>query len=95
MPRADLTRLVATAKLLAAHPDVRVNIEGYPDRPGEDGLMAGIAAHRAKVGQAILVHSGVQESRINTSTPGLSDSPWLARTIRVTTVPPLPELERQ
>jgi outer membrane protein OmpA-like peptidoglycan-associated protein len=95
MTKEEVQGIVALAKSLAKHKDVKISIEGYPDRPGSDALMVGIARHRAKVGQLLLTQAGVKEDRITAASAAeLGSRADLARTIRITTNPPLSEAEQ-
>jgi outer membrane protein OmpA-like peptidoglycan-associated protein len=95
MTKEEVQRLLVLAKLLAKHKDVRVSIDGFPDRSGGDPLVVGIARHRAKVGQLLLTQAGVKEDRITAAAAAeLGTKGDLARTIRVTTTPPLTETDQ-
>ncbi len=89
----ELNRLLLAAKLIAKQRDSQILVEGFPDRPGIDRGMAMIASHRAKVGQILLMKAGVAENWITLATPKLDEEGKLVRTMRITVVPPVPELE--
>jgi outer membrane protein OmpA-like peptidoglycan-associated protein len=95
MSRDEVQRLIAFGKVLARHPTAKVSIEGFGDRPGSDPLMVGIAKHRAKVAQMLLAKAGVTEDRVTLSFVDMGTDPHLAQNIRVTTLPPLSEIEKQ
>lgn len=94
MSREEVQRLMAYGKVLARRPLIRVSIEGFGDLPGLEPLMAGIAKHRAKVAQTLLAKAGVSEDRITISVVDMGSDLRLARSIRVTTTPPLSEVEK-
>ncbi len=56
--------------------------------------MVGIAKHRAKVAQTLLAKAGIPEDRVTTSFVDMGPDVHLARCIRVTTNPPLSELDK-
>ena len=94
MSRDEVQRLISFGKALAKHPTAKVSIEGFGDRPGSDALMVGIAKHRAKVTQMLLAKSGVTDDRVTLSYVDMGADPHLAQMIRITTQPPLSELEK-
>jgi outer membrane protein OmpA-like peptidoglycan-associated protein len=94
MSRDEVQRLIAFGKVLAKHPAAKVSIEGFGDRPGSEALMVGIAKHRAKVAQMLLAKSGVTDDRVTLSFVDMGADPHLAQMIRITTLPPLSELEK-
>ncbi len=93
MARVELERLQTIAKVLGQYPNCRFIVEGFPDTPGTDARRAGIAAHRARVGQAILIQGGVEPSRITLTMPGLDQAGSLAHTMRILIDPPVAEIE--
>jgi OOP family OmpA-OmpF porin len=94
MGREEVARLFAMGTMLSHNPTVKVSIEGYGDLPGDSPLTVGIARHRAKVGQTLLKKVGVAEDRVTLSSADVATDPKLARMIRITTTPLLPEAEK-
>jgi outer membrane protein OmpA-like peptidoglycan-associated protein len=94
MSREEVQRLMAFGKIIAHRPSVKVSIEGFGDTSGLEPLMAGIAKHRAKTAQMLLTKSGVSEDRITTAVADMGTDQRLARSIRVTTMPPVPEADK-
>jgi outer membrane protein OmpA-like peptidoglycan-associated protein len=94
MTREEVQRLMAFGKALAHRPQAKVSIEGFGDLPGSEPLMIGIAKHRAKVAQTLLAKAGVTEDRVTLAVVDMGSDQRLARTIRITTVPPLSEIEK-
>jgi outer membrane protein OmpA-like peptidoglycan-associated protein len=94
MARDEVQRLIALGKVLAKHPVAKVSIEGFGDRAGSEPLMVGIAKHRAKVAQMLLAKAGVAEDRVTMAFVDMGSDPHLAQTIRITTLPPLSEVEK-
>jgi outer membrane protein OmpA-like peptidoglycan-associated protein len=94
MSREEVLRVFALGKAIAHHPGAKVAIEGFGDMPGTDPLMMGIAKHRAKVGQTLLGKAGVTEDRVTVSFSDMGSDARLARSIRVTTTPPVSEVEK-
>ena len=94
MSREEVLRMLALGKALARHPEAKVSIEGFGDLAGTDPLMMGIAKHRAKVGQTLLSKAGVTEDRVTLTFSDLGSDLRLTRSIRVTTTPPISEVEK-
>jgi outer membrane protein OmpA-like peptidoglycan-associated protein len=94
MARDEVQRLMAFGKALARRPQAKLSIEGFGDLPGSDPMMVGIAKHRAKVAQTLLAKAGVTEDRVTMAFVDMGSDQRLARTIRITTVPPLSEIEK-
>ena len=94
MSREEVLKMLALGKALARHPAAKVSIEGFGDLGGTDPLMVGIAKHRAKVGQTLLGKAGVTEDRVTLTFSDMGSDTRLARSIRVTTTPPLSEVEK-
>ena len=94
MSRDEVQRLMALGKTLAHRPVTRVSIEGFGDRPGSEPLMVGIAKHRAKVAQTLLAKAGLPEDRVSTTFVDMGSEARLALCIRITTSPPLSELDK-
>jgi outer membrane protein OmpA-like peptidoglycan-associated protein len=94
MAREEVQRLMLLGKTLAHRPQAKVSIEGFGDMPGSEPLMVGIAKHRAKVAQTLLAKAGVTEDRVSLSFVDMGTDQRLARSIRVTTNPPLSEIEK-
>jgi outer membrane protein OmpA-like peptidoglycan-associated protein len=94
MSRDEVLKVLALGKALSHHPTAKVSIEGFGDLPGTDPLMMGIAKHRAKVGQTLLGKAGVTEDRVTLTFSDMGSDTRLARTIRVTTTPPISEVEK-
>jgi outer membrane protein OmpA-like peptidoglycan-associated protein len=94
MSREEVLKVFALGKAIARHPAAKVAIEGFGDMPGTDPLMMGIAKHRAKVGQTLLGKAGVTEDRVTVSFSDMGSDARLARSIRVTTTPPVSEVEK-
>jgi outer membrane protein OmpA-like peptidoglycan-associated protein len=94
MSREEVTRLLALGKVLARRPVAKVSIEGFGDRAGTEPLMVGIAKHRAKVAQMLLAKAGVTEDRVTLAFVDMGQDQHLAQTIRITTLPPLSEIEK-
>jgi len=59
-------KLDQLAQFLSAHPDRRVEIEGYTDSVGSDAYNEGLSQRRADAVKAALVMRGVDPSRIDT-----------------------------
>jgi outer membrane protein OmpA-like peptidoglycan-associated protein len=94
MSREEVQRLLALGKVVARRPGAKVAIDGFGDLPGADALMVGIAKHRAKVAQTLLAKAGVPEDRVTTAFVDMGPDARLARSIRITTTPPLSEIEK-
>jgi outer membrane protein OmpA-like peptidoglycan-associated protein len=94
MSREEVQRLIAFGKVLAHRPVAKVSIEGFGDRPGTEALTMGIAKHRAKVAQMLLAKSGVTEDRVTMAFVDMGQDPKLAQMIRITTLPPLSEIDK-
>jgi outer membrane protein OmpA-like peptidoglycan-associated protein len=94
MSREEVTRLLALGKMLAHRPIAKVSIEGFGDRPGTEPLMVGIGKHRAKVAQMLLSKAGVTEDRVTLAFVDMGQDSKLAQMIRITTLPPLSEIEK-
>jgi outer membrane protein OmpA-like peptidoglycan-associated protein len=94
MSREEVQRLIALGKVLARRPVAKVSIEGFGDRPGSEPLTVGIAKHRAKVAQTLLAKAGVTEDRVTLAFVDMGQDPRLAQMIRITTLPPLSEIEK-
>ena len=94
MSRDEVQRLMALGKTLAHRQVTKVSIEGFGDRPGSEALMVGIAKHRAKVAQTLLAKAGVPEDRVSTTFVDMGSETRLALCIRITTSPPLSELDK-
>ena len=94
MSREEVLKMLALGKALARHPAAKVSIEGYGDLAGTDPLMMGIAKHRAKVGQTLLSKAGVPEDHVTLTFSDMGSDQRLARSIRVTTTPPISEVEK-
>ena len=94
MARDEVQRLLALGKVIAHRPNVKVSIEGFGDLPGSESLMVGIAKHRAKVAQTLLAKAGVPEDRVSLAFVDMGSDARLARSIRITTTPPLSEIEK-
>lgn len=94
MAREEVIRVLALGKALARHPLAKVSIEGFGDLPGTDPLMMGIAKHRARVGQTLLSKAGVTEDRVTLTFSDMGSDATLVRSIRVTTTPPISEVEK-
>jgi outer membrane protein OmpA-like peptidoglycan-associated protein len=94
MSREEVQRLMVLGKSLARKPQAKISIEGFGDMPGSDPLMVGIAKHRAKVAQMLLTKAGVTEDRVTLSFVDMGPDQRLARTIRLTTNPPLSEIDK-
>ncbi len=94
MAREEVQRLLAFGKLVARRPAVKVAIEGFGDLPGSEPLMVGIGKHRAKVGQTLLAKAGVSEDRVSVTFADMAGDTRLARSIRITTMPPFTEGDR-
>jgi outer membrane protein OmpA-like peptidoglycan-associated protein len=94
MARDEVQRLMAFGKALAHRPQAKVSIEGFGDLPGSEPLMIGIAKHRATVARTLLAKAGVTEDRVTLAVVDMGTDQRLARTIRITTVPPLSEIEK-
>jgi outer membrane protein OmpA-like peptidoglycan-associated protein len=94
MSREEVQRLLALGKVIARRPGAKVAIDGFGDLPGADALMVGIAKHRAKVAQTLLMKAGVTEDRVTTAFVDMGLDARLARSIRITTMPPLSEIEK-
>lgn len=94
MSRDEVQRLIAFGKVLAHRPAAKVSIEGFGDRAGTEPLMVGIAKHRAKVAQMLLAKAGVTEDRVTLSFVDMGQDSHLAQAIRITTLPPLSEIEK-
>ena len=56
--------------------------------------MVGIAKHRAKVAQMLLAKAGVTDDRVTLSFVDMGADQHLAQMIRITTLPPLSEIEK-
>ena len=94
MSREEVLKMLALGKALARHPAAKVSIEGFGDLGGTDPLMVGIAKHRAKVGQTLLGKAGVTEDRVTLTFSDMGSDARLARSIRVTSTPPISEVEK-
>ena len=94
MSREEVLKMLALGKALARHPAAKVSIEGFGDLGGSDPPMVGIAKHRAKVGQTLLSKAGVTEDRVTLTFSDMGPDARLARLIRVTTTPPISEVEK-
>ena len=94
MSREEQIKVMALGKALAHHPSAKVSIEGFGDLAGTDPLMVGIGRHRAKVGLTLLSKAGVTEDRVTLSFSDMGSDTRLARSIRVTTTPPISEVEK-
>ena len=94
MSKDEVQRLIALGKVLAKKPVAKVSIEGFGDRPGTEPLTVGIAKHRAKVAQMLLAKAGVTEDRVTLAFVDMGSDSRLAQMIRVTTLPPLSEIEK-
>jgi len=94
MSREEQVRVFTLGKAVARHPTAKVSIEGFGDVPGTDPLMMGIAKHRAKAAQTLLSKAGVTEDRVTLTFSDMGSDTRLARSIRVTTTPPLSEVEK-
>jgi outer membrane protein OmpA-like peptidoglycan-associated protein len=94
MSREEVQRLIALGKVLARRPVAKVSIEGFGDRPGTEPLTMGIAKHRAKVAQTLLAKAGVTEDRVTMAFVDMGQDQRLAQMIRITTLPPLSEIEK-
>jgi outer membrane protein OmpA-like peptidoglycan-associated protein len=94
MSHDEVMKMLTLGKALARHPTAKVSIEGFGDLPGNDPLMVGIGRHRAKVGATLLAKSGVTEDRVTLAFSDMGSDGRLARTIRVTTMPPISEVEK-
>jgi outer membrane protein OmpA-like peptidoglycan-associated protein len=94
MARDEVMRLIALGKVIARRPGAKVSIEGFGDRPGTEPLTVGIAKHRAKVTQTLLAKAGVTEDRVTMAFVDMGQDQKLAQMIRITTLPPLSEIEK-
>jgi outer membrane protein OmpA-like peptidoglycan-associated protein len=94
MAHEEVMRLLALGKVLARKPAAKVSIEGFGDRPGTEPLMVGIGKHRAKVAQTLLAKAGVAEDRVTLAFVDMGQDPKLAQMIRITTLPPLSEIDK-
>jgi outer membrane protein OmpA-like peptidoglycan-associated protein len=94
MAHEEVLRLLALGKVLARRPAAKVSIEGFGDLPGSEPLMVGIAKHRAKTAQILLAKAGVSEDRVTVAFSDMGSDQRLARSIRVSTTPPLSEVEK-
>jgi outer membrane protein OmpA-like peptidoglycan-associated protein len=94
MSREEVLKMLALGKALARHPTAKVSIEGFGDLAGSDPLMVGIGKHRAKVAQTLLSKAGVTEDRVTLTFSDMGADARLARSIRVTTTPPISEVEK-
>jgi outer membrane protein OmpA-like peptidoglycan-associated protein len=94
MARDEVMRLIALGKVIAKRPVAKVSIEGFGDRPGSEPLSVGIAKHRAKVAQMLLAKAGVTEDRVTVAFVDMGQDQKLAQMIRITTLPPLSEIEK-
>jgi len=94
MSREEVLKMLALGKALARHPAAKISIEGFGDLGGSDPLMVGIAKHRAKVGQTLLSKAGVTEDRVTLTFSDMGSDARLARSIRVTSTPPISEVEK-
>jgi len=94
MAKDEIDRLMTFGKVLARHPNAKVSIEGFGDRPGSEPLMVGIGKHRAKVAQTLLAKSGVAPERVSLSFVDLGTDAHLAQSIRITTTPPITDADK-
>jgi outer membrane protein OmpA-like peptidoglycan-associated protein len=94
MARDEVQRLLALGKVIAHRPGAKVSVEGFGDLPGSEPLMVGIAKHRAKVAQTLLAKAGLTEDRVSIAFVDMGPEARLARSIRITTTPPLSEIEK-
>jgi hypothetical protein len=94
MSQEEQVKVMALGKTLARHPTAKVSVEGFGDLGGTDPLMVGIAKHRAKVGLTLLRKAGVTEDRVTLTFSDMGSDTRLARSIRVTSNPPISEVEK-
>ena len=94
MSREEVLKMLALGNALARHPAAKISIEGFGDLGGTDPLMVGIAKHRAKVEQTLLGKAGVTEDRVTLTFSDMGSDARLARSIRVTSTPPISEVEK-
>jgi outer membrane protein OmpA-like peptidoglycan-associated protein len=94
LSRDEALRLAALCKAAARQPTAKLTIEAFGDTIGNDPPNAGLAKHRLKVAETLLTRAGVPEDRFTLVTGDVATDARLARTMRVTSTPPLTEVEK-
>lgn len=91
--KEDIAKLAAIGAKLARRDGVKIVLEGYGDDPGTDEATRGLGRRRGTVLKRTLGDVGVLGERVTVTPIDVADAADGAGTVRLRTVPPLPEAE--